>query len=167
MDLEKLAQALKDEPKFRLQQAKQAIFLNLISDWQEAISLPQILREKLNQECPLVISTQILTSQDQRSKKALITFEDGSLIETVLMEYLERATVCVSSQVGCAVGCLFCSTGQLGLKRNLTSWEIVEQVLVWARILNKTGKRVSNVVFMGMGEPLLNYENVLVAVKSG
>ncbi|MDD5146769.1 MAG: 23S rRNA (adenine(2503)-C(2))-methyltransferase RlmN [Candidatus Pacebacteria bacterium] len=166
MDLEKLEEILKDEPKFRLQQAKQAIFKNLIGNWQEAISLPQALREKLNQECPLEIKAEVLSAQDRQSQKAVVTLADGFLIETVLMRHKDgRATVCVSSQVGCPVGCLFCLTGKLGFKRNLTSMEIVEQVLLWARMLNKDGDRVSNIVFMGMGEPLLNYENVMEAVK--
>ncbi|MDO8424495.1 MAG: 23S rRNA (adenine(2503)-C(2))-methyltransferase RlmN, partial [bacterium] len=76
-----------------------------------------------------------------------------------------RNTVCVSSQVGCPLKCLFCATGKIGFKRNLESWEIVQQVLFFSRILKKESKRVSNIVFMGMGEPFLNYDNVLSAVR--
>src|SRR3989338_1352959 len=77
----------------------------------------------------------------------------------------ERNTVCVSSQVGCSVGCEFCATGELGFKRNLSDSEIVDQVLYFARLLKKEGDKVTNVVFMGMGEPFLNYDNVLGAIK--
>ncbi len=92
--------------------------------------------------------------------------KDGSKIESVLMKHEDgRRTVCVSSQVGCSVGCKFCATGQQGFKRNLTSGEIIEQVLFFARLLKKTKEKVTNVVFMGMGEPFLNYDNVIGAIK--
>ena len=77
----------------------------------------------------------------------------------------QRNTVCISSQVGCSVGCQFCATGELGFKRNLSDWEIAEQVLYFARFLKKDGEKVNNVVFMGMGEPFLNYDNVLGAIR--
>lgn len=166
MDLNNLAKALEGEPKFRLQQAEQAIFKNLISDWPEAISLPLALREKLNADCPLSIKADVLKAANGQSFKAAVTLADGLKVETVLIKHMDgRNTVCVSSQVGCAGGCLFCLTGQLGFKRNLTADEIVRQVLLWARHLKPEKEKVSNVVFMGMGEPLLNYDNVLAAVK--
>jgi len=164
MNLSELKNILKDQPKFRYQQVYKAVYQELISDWQEATILPLALREKLNNECPLSIEAEISTSKE--SKKALITLEDGLKVETVLISHKDkRNTVCVSSQVGCPMGCVFCATGTLGFKRNLTKDEIIEQVLLFARMLKKTGEKVTNVVFMGMGEPFLNYENVINAIR--
>ena len=166
MNLEKLENALAAEPKFRLKQAKQAVFVDLVTDWQEATNLSLPLREKLNQDCPLEIKAEVLKSSDKNSFKALVQLDDGLKIETVLLKHADRRqTVCVSSQVGCPLGCLFCATGKMGFKKNLTSDEIVEQVLLWDRQLKKQNQRVANVVFMGMGEPFLNYDNVLAAIK--
>jgi 23S rRNA (adenine2503-C2)-methyltransferase len=101
----------------------------------------------------------------------LFRLQDGEIIETVLMHYdprsdsRERATVCVSSQAGCAMGCIFCATGQQGFRRNLTAGEIVGQIAHFDRELRGDGKRVTNVVFMGMGEPLANYDAVIDAVR--
>jgi len=157
--------ALKNEPKFRLKQVKQAVFCDLIENWNEAQSLPKELREKLQENIPLDIKSEISVSDDKQTIKVLIILEDGSKIESVLMRYKERNSVCVSSQVGCPLNCSFCATGKLGFKRNLTSDEIVSQVLFFDRYLKSDKERVSNVVFMGMGEPFLNYDNVLGAVK--
>jgi 23S rRNA (adenine2503-C2)-methyltransferase len=184
MNLEKLESILSGEPSFRLKQAKQAVFVDLISNWDQATVLPLALREKLNQECPLEIEAEPLVSKEGNSIKALITLEDGLKIETVLLGHgTGRNTICLSSQVGCALGCLFCATGKMGFKRNLTDMEIVGQAIYFARLLKKEGKqiypvksgaagplkaefnRVNNIVFMGMGEPLLNYENVMDAIK--
>ena len=166
MDLTQLKEVLKGEPDFRLKQVKKAIFQDLIEDWSKATTLPLPLREKLKEKCPLVIKAKISASKDERTAKALITLKDNLQIESVLMRHLNtRNTICVSSQVGCPLGCIFCATGKMGFKRNLETLEIIEQVLFFARYLQKTGERVTNVVFMGMGEPFLNYENVLVAIK--
>jgi 23S rRNA (adenine2503-C2)-methyltransferase len=166
MDIKNLETILKSEPAFRLKQAKQAVFVDLIDDWSKATNFSLLLREKLNKECPLEINAEIFKSQDKHSLKALIQLADGLKIETVLLKHGGgRNTVCVSSQVGCALGCLFCATGKMGFKRNLTSDEIVEQVLFWARHLKKENVRVANLVFMGMGEPFLNYEEVMAAIK--
>ena len=166
MNLERLENVLINEPKFRLKQAKGAIFIDLIDDWSQATVFPLALREKLNQECALSIETEILKSREADSVKALLYLNDGLKIETVLLNHADgRHTVCVSSQVGCALGCLFCATGKMGFKRNLTSGEIVEQVLYFARLLKKKDSHVNNVVFMGMGEPFLNFENVMAAIR--
>jgi 23S rRNA (adenine2503-C2)-methyltransferase len=166
MNLEKLENILSEEPKFRLKQARQAIFIDLISNWDQATNFPLKLREKLNQECPLEIRAENLVSREGNSIKALISLEDGLKIEIVLLEHgAGRNTVCLSSQVGCPLGCLFCATGKMGFKRNLTDAEIVEQAVYFARLLKKQGKQINNVVFMGMGEPFLNYENVMDAIK--
>ena len=166
MNLEKLENILSGEPKFRLKQARQAIFIDLISDWDQATNFPLALREKLNQDCPLEIEAETLISREGNSIKALISLEDGLKIETVLLEHgVGRNTVCLSSQVGCPLGCLFCATGKMGFKRNLADSEIVEQAIYFARVLKKEGRQINNIVFMGMGEPLLNYENVMDAIK--
>ena len=166
MNLEKLENILRAEPGFRLKQARRAIYIGLIDDWRQATNLSLVLRDNLNQDCPIGIEAEIFSSRDKNSVKALIHLADGLKIETVLLRHADgRNTVCVSSQVGCPLGCLFCATGKMGFKRNLTVNEIVEQVLFWARHLTKEKARVTNLVFMGMGEPFLNYANVMDAIK--
>ena len=174
MDLSNLEKALEAEPKYRLKQANEAVFKNFISDWSEATFFTKELRDRLNKECPLKIEADVLVSKKEDSVKAKITLKDGLQIETVLMRHADgRNTVCVSSQVGCSLGCLFCATGKMGLKRSLTTNEIVEQVVFFSRYLKKTTLSeveglfysVTNVTFMGMGEPFLNYDNVWGAVE--
>ena len=190
MDLEKLEEILATEPKFRIKQAKEAVFKKFISNWNEATFFPLKLREKLNKECPLDIKADVLISRPKGARlasleseaaksynavKARITLKDGLIIETVLMRHVDnRNTVCVSSQVGCPLGCLFCATGKMGFKRNLTVNEILEQVIFFNRRLKKItlseqgeskSFRVTNVTFMGIGEPFLNYDNVLESIK--
>ncbi|MFH0852379.1 MAG: 23S rRNA (adenine(2503)-C(2))-methyltransferase RlmN [bacterium] len=166
MNLDNLEKIFSGKPTFQLRQAKEAVFKHLIDDWTQATSLPRDLRETLNKECPLDINAQLFTSDDKNTIKALIALEDGLKIETVLMRYQNgRNTICVSSQVGCPLNCLFCATGKTGFKRDLTVEEIIEQVLLFARLLKKDSQRVDNVVFMGMGEPFLNYDNVMAAIK--
>ncbi|MCP3139040.1 23S rRNA (adenine(2503)-C(2))-methyltransferase RlmN [Pyxidicoccus xibeiensis] len=103
-------------------------------------------------------------SSDGYTHKLLLRLDDGQTIETVLMRFKGRATVCISTQAGCAMGCVFCATGQMGLSRHLTPGEIVGQVLHVSRILRESGEALRNVVLMGMGEPLHNYEHTLAAV---
>ena len=171
MDYQKITKALQGEPVFRLNQAKRAIFRDLIEDWHSATTLALAWREKLAGECPLEIKAEVFVSKDGRSAKALITLEDGAKVETVLMRHQgikskqDRNTICVSSQIGCPLECVFCATGQLGFKRNLTAGEIIEQVLFWGRWLKNDCGAINNVVFMGMGEPFLNYDNVMAAIK--
>lgn len=166
MNIDNLKAVLAEEPKYRFVQAEKAVFNDLASDWSEATALPQALRERLAEECPLAIEAEETRAADG-SRKALIMLEDGLTVETVLLSHRDgRQTVCVSSQVGCPLGCLFCATGQGGFRRNLSSGEIVAQVLYFARQLKRQGKQVTNVVFMGMGEPLLNYDNVLAAIRT-
>ena len=166
MQLEKLAELLDSQPKFRIKQINKLIYQDLISDWQEASVLPLALRQNLNKFCPLTIEAQIFATKKSPTKKALLTLADGKNIETVLLSHLDgRHTVCVSSQVGCPMACKFCATGQLGFDRNLKPLEIVEQVIFWARQLKKTKARVTNVVYMGMGEPFMNYNNVLESIR--
>ncbi len=165
MNLENLNETLKDEPKFRTKQIKDLLYSNFISSWDEASNIPKNLVKKLQDKTKIKINYELLKSSDNKTKKAIITLEDGNRIEAVLMKHRDgRNTVCVSSQVGCPLNCSFCATGKMGYKRNLTSKEIIEQVLLFAR-LEKPNK-ITNIVFMGMGEPLLNYENVLESIKT-
>jgi 23S rRNA (adenine2503-C2)-methyltransferase len=156
---------LKNEPKFRLKQVKQAVFCDLIENWSEARALPKSLQEKLQKEVSLDIKAEVFASDNEEVVKTLIILEDGLKVEAVLMRHKDRNTVCVSSQVGCPLNCSFCATGKLGFKRNLSSNEIAGQVLFFNRYLKSENQRVSNVVFMGMGEPFLNYENVMGAIR--
>lgn len=174
MNLTNLNAVLKNEPAFRQKQTRQLVFKTLISDWREATNLSLKLREELNKECPLEIKADFSIGKDKKTVKALITLADGLKIESVLLRHGDRRnTVCVSSQVGCPLACAFCATGQLGFKRDLEPMEIVQQVILFARYLKKEGappeakreKFINNVVFMGMGEPFLNYDNVLRAIK--
>jgi 23S rRNA (adenine2503-C2)-methyltransferase len=165
MNLEKLEKIFADEPAYRVKQAREAVFSKLIENWNEATNLPAALREKLNKECPLQIDFKKFISNDGATIKFLITLNDGFKIESVLMRHEERNTVCVSSEVGCPLACAFCATGKMGFKRNLLPGEIIEQIICSARFLKREKQKVDSVVFMGMGEPFLNYENVLSAVK--
>ena len=165
MKISVLKNILANEPKYRLEQAKKAVFVDLIKSWNEATTLSAQLRDELNEKCPLEIKAEIFESKDKKTAKALIDLDDGLKIESVLMRYeSERNTVCVSSQVGCALGCGFCATGKMGFKRNLLVDEIIEQVLFFKRLL-KGNNKITNIVFMGMGEPFLNYDNVLTTIK--
>jgi len=174
MDVSNLEEVLANEPAYRLKQAREAVYKNFISDWSEATFFAKELRDKLNRECPLEINVDVLISKKEDSVKARITLKDGSQIEAVLMRHKDgRNTVCVSSQVGCPLGCLFCATGKMGFKRNLTSEEILEQVIFFSRYLKNitlsevegSAIRVTNVTYMGMGEPFLNYESVLTSIR--
>ncbi|MFH1712711.1 MAG: 23S rRNA (adenine(2503)-C(2))-methyltransferase RlmN [Candidatus Jacksonbacteria bacterium] len=163
---QKLIEALKSEPAFRLKQCRRAMYSEFIDSWEQAKNLPNNLREKLSKDVPLSINGKLFESKNKATIKALLTLEDGEKIETVLMRHKDgRNTVCVSSQAGCGMKCDFCATGQLGLRRNLFVDEIIDQALFFARYLKGEKQRVSNVVFMGMGEPMLNFENVMEVVK--
>jgi 23S rRNA (adenine2503-C2)-methyltransferase len=166
MNLSKLEEILKNESPFRLKQSKKAVFFDLIEDWDEATTLSKNIREILQKEVSLEIKGKMFVSKDGRTVKAAIELEDGLAIETVLMKHTDkRNTVCVSSQVGCPLGCLFCVTGTMGFKRNLNPSEIVDQVLFFARYLKKAKEKITNVVFMGMGEPFLNWAQVKEAIE--
>lgn len=166
MNLINLEKILKSEPSYRFSQIKKAIFVDLIEDFNDISSLPKELRETLQKELSLKIDAKISESQKTHTKKALITLGGGEKIESVLMQYENgRNTVCVSCQVGCPMNCSFCLTGQMGFKRNLSEYEIIEQVLFFQRLLKKEKQNIKNVVFMGMGEPMLNYENVIDAIN--
>lgn len=169
MIFEKIEEILKNEPPFRLKQAKRAVFHELIEDWDDATNLSLVLRQRLKKECPLELKSKVYVSKNKDTAKFLLTLKDKAQIETVLMLHAgSRATACVSSQVGCPLNCAFCATGQMGFKRNLTVGEILEQVLLISRYLKnefKPKRTLTNIVFMGMGEPFLNYDNVWEAVR--
>lgn len=166
MNLEKVKNALKNEPTFRMKQCLKAVYSDFIESWDEASTLPKNLREHLNGVAPLSINAKFFESSDKTSVKALLILEDNNKIETVLMRHKEgRNTVCVSCQVGCPMKCDFCATGKLGFTRNLTVDEIVNQVLVFERYLKPLEASVTNVVYMGMGEPMLNFDNVIESIK--
>ena len=130
----------------------------------DVTTLPRTLRARLDDALPLALElvTEATAADDMTTKWLWACTRDGAQIETVLMRYPTRATVCVSSQAGCAMGCTFCATGQAGFERHLDPAEIVEQV---QRAAQASPQRVRNVVFMGMGEPLANYEATWAAIE--
>jgi 23S rRNA (adenine2503-C2)-methyltransferase len=150
------------EPRYRADQVWDALYRQQVA-LDEATALPRALRDRLGDALPLALEPLVeQTAHDGMTSKWLWScVRDHNQIETVLMRYPERATVCVSSQAGCAMGCTFCATGQAGFERHLDVGEIVEQVL---RAAQASPQRVSNVVFMGMGEPLANYDTTWAAV---
>jgi adenine C2-methylase RlmN of 23S rRNA A2503 and tRNA A37 len=185
-----------DAPAFRLKQADEALFKPTFKSWNDVTIFPKPMREKLQAEIPW-ISVQLvrmIESNKGDTFKAVLKGEDGKMFETVLMgNAREQWTVCVSSQIGCAMGCVFCATGKMGFKRHLTSDEIADQIRFWRIFLEKkydgesdknchgersrtmtsqshtsttlrVTERISNVVFMGMGEPFANIENVKTAI---
>ena len=173
--------ATRGEPTYRARQVCDSVYRSLLDDFQRMSALPAALRDQLAREATIAspATRASLVSKDERTRKLLLELRDGKRIETVLMLYpasregRARATVCVSTQAGCAFGCTFCATGQMGFERHLTAGEIVAQVLYFARELRahpwiapdgQSIDHVSNLVFMGMGEPLHNYANTLKAI---
>jgi 23S rRNA (adenine2503-C2)-methyltransferase len=166
MNIKKLENFLKEnnQPEFRLKQIQKAVFQDGEESFEEVSTLPLELRQALGREIKILPfkSRKFFVSGDGRAVKALITLEDGSLIESVLIAAKPDVwSVCVSSQVGCPLGCLFCATGKNGFKRNLSTEEIASQVLMWRQYLKKKKDQdISTIVFMGTGEPFLNWEDV-------
>ncbi len=166
MNLSALPEILKDEPPYREKQVRHALFSQLIGSWDEATNLSKELREKLKAAVPVDLPAEIVRSADGKTLKAALRLIDGETVETVLIRHRDgRNTVCVSSQAGCPLKCSFCLTGRGGWRRNLQAEEIVDQVVLFARLLKREGERVSNVVMMGMGEPFINYAQALAAVR--
>lgn len=162
-DFDKIAEKLKAS-KFRARQIHNWIYLKSVSSIDEMTDLSKDFREQLKEIAQISnIKIKIKQVASDGTIKYLIEYPDGNCVETVLMRFDNRAnlTACVSSQVGCAVNCAFCATGKRGFIRNLTAAEIVEQVLT---IQRDTGLKITNVVFMGQGEPLLNLDNVINAL---
>ena len=169
VDFEELRETIRvwNEPEYRASQLWQGIYQNYWNNLGQFSNLPLSLRQKLDQQ--FIIGSlkpeNVLESADHLTKKTLYRLVDGAAIETVLMRYKERNTVCISSQVGCGLGCKFCATGNMGLTRNLSRGEIIEQVVITAADLKTNGHTLTNVVFMGMGEPFQNYGAVLGAIR--
>lgn len=158
---EELAALLEGEPRYRLDQLWQGLWVDGLA-LEGVTTIPKSLRERLAEQFPPSLEVANNVASDHGStRKWVFRLENGSTIETVLMHYNDRVTVCVSSQAGCAMGCTFCATGQAGFSGQLSVGEVVEQVMFAAR--EAAPSRLSNVVFMGMGEPLANY-NVTVSV---
>lgn len=157
-----------DLKPYRLKQLYRAACKELLADVDDVTTLPKELRAHLDDAGVTFSSVEpvvIQRSSDEQTTKGLFKLHDGSEVEAVLMEhYGDRTTVCISSQAGCAFACAFCSTGQAGFTRNLTATEIFDQARYFARDLATRGKKITNVVFMGMGEPFHNYDAVMGAV---
>ena len=166
--------AEREEPAFRARQIADAVWGGTVEAIEEIAPLPAGLRRELAAafRFDTVAETELRVSDGGLTEKALHRLADGALIESVLMHYparagsRERHTLCISSQAGCAVGCPFCATGELGFGRDLQTAEIVDQVRSASRRLIAQGRRLTNIVFMGMGEPLLNLDRVLEAVAA-
>jgi 23S rRNA (adenine2503-C2)-methyltransferase len=152
---------------FRVTQLYDQYFKQKISSWDELTTWPKDLREKIKNEVPFskLINFQEFPSIDGRTIKTLEFTKEGFPVESVLMRNKERITVCISCMSGCPVGCKFCATGKMGLNRNLTAQEIVDQVMYFERKLKTKNEKVTNVVYMGMGEPLLNMKNVVESIQ--
>lgn len=171
LNLEDLTQKLKSHrvPAFRARQLLFAVCKEGISDYEQISTLPQNLKKNFKELFPIFSIEEIrtLSSRDQCTHKTLFRLKDDLKIEAVLMKFADgRTSVCVSSQAGCQLGCKFCATGTMKFGRNLTYEEISDQVLFFAQKLHQEGKHISNIVFMGMGEPFMNYDAVIKAVEN-
>lgn len=158
--------AARGEPAYRARQVWQGLYQQLWNQPEQFSQLPRLLREKLQTSFRFgsIQPIRVMQSSDNETIKTLFQIPGNQSIEAVLMRYAERRTLCISTQAGCAMGCVFCATGQMGFKRHLTSGEIVEQVLYYARQLKQENESVTNVVLMGMGEPFHNYDATLAAI---
>ncbi len=155
------------EPVYRVAQIEAWLYQRHVDDVAQMTNLPQALRQRLAAETTLNPLTPLVSidSTDGYTTKTLFGLPDGREIEAVLMRYDKRRTLCISTQAGCAMACPFCATGQIGFMRNLLAGEIVAQVLHYARRLDQADLAVTNVVFMGMGEPLANYAETWRAIR--
>lgn len=163
VSVEELGHYLADQPAYRTGQAWRALYDHGLRP-EDMTALPKAVRERLATALPPALrQVTESVSADARTVKWLWATPDGAAVETVLMLYPDRATACVSSQAGCAMNCSFCATGQAGFRRHLSTGEILEQVAAGRR--HALPRRLSNIVFMGMGEPLANYDRVWAAIE--
>ncbi len=166
LSLEELKKAIIDigDKPFRAKQIYDWIHVKLITDFDDMTNISSSLREKLKDKFEIINAKvlEVLTSKTDDTSKYLIKLYDGNIIESVLMKYKHGNSVCISSQAGCKMGCKFCASTLLGLERNLLVSEMLEQIYVIQRL---SGQRVSNVVVMGTGEPLDNYDNLVKFIK--
>lgn len=172
MDAARAQAALKDlgQPGYRWDQVRKAVYEQAVSSYDEITVLPADVRKALAERAPILSlkERRVDVSPDGRAHKALLDLRDGKTLETVLLRPSPtRWTTCISSQVGCAVGCTFCATGLMGLDRTLAPEEIADQVLFWRQYMKRKGLegRLDNVVYMGMGEPFACYDEVAESLK--
>src|SRR5262245_20826001 len=153
-------------PRYRGKQLREWVFEKLVTDPSQMTNLSKLDRQRLG-ETVLFTSAQTVVQQSSSdgTQKLLLGWTGGAEAETVMIPDADRRTACISSQVGCPVGCKFCASGIGGVKGNLSAAQIVEQVFALNRILQPTGERINHIVFMGMGEPLANYANVMGAIR--
>lgn len=158
-----------NEPNYRLDQILEAIFQDNIFDFNNINNIPRHLKDKLETE-PIINFKiiKIIKTKDLNTYKALIELNDKNIIESVLIKNKNGYTACISSQCGCSLNCAFCATGRNGFIRNLTSEEITDQILFWKKYIseNNIQKKLTNIVYMGMGEPFLNYENFVESIEN-
>lgn len=156
-------------PKFRIDQFNKAFYQEGVNSFDEISTWSKELRENLKKEVPfssLEAARELISSEKDTIKVAFKREKDNKMIETVLMRFKDdRNTICVSCMVGCPMGCAFCATGKMGFQGNLSSQEIIDQIMYFKRLLVKEGKDITNIVFMGMGEPLLNLKEVQQAIE--
>ena len=168
LSLEELTDKLAQwgESSYRAKQIWRGLYQRLVTDPDALTDLSIELRARVKEAFSFsnLAETDRQISEDSNTIKTLFTLPDREKVETVLMHYEKRNTVCISTQVGCALGCAFCATGQMGFRRNLSSGEIIEQVIHFARQLAVEKEQITNIVVMGMGEPFHNYDAVLPAL---
>lgn len=153
-------------PGYRARQIWEGLYRHQYGLWSQFTNLPAVLQRRLEAEFGVVALQSVarIASSDGLTQKTAFQLGDGQQVETVAMRYTGRVTLCISSQAGCAMGCVFCATGQMGFRRHLTSGEIVAQVLHYSRELKQEGLKPTNIVMMGMGEPFHNYDNCMAAI---
>ena len=167
-----------NESAYRANQIWEGLYRHFWSSPEDFTILPKTIRQKLGgtfggptkeTDKPIDLASLqnigVYESKDGNTKKTLFSLSDGNQVEAVIMRYAKRNTLCISTQAGCAMGCVFCATGQMGFKRQLTSGEIVQQVLHYSRQLAIEREQVTNIVMMGMGEPFHNYDAAMTAIK--
>jgi 23S rRNA (adenine2503-C2)-methyltransferase len=154
------------EPAYRAKQIWQGLYQHFYNSPSQFPNIPKPLREKMSNELDFIgiEPARVHDSSDKHTRKTLFKLHDDHFIEAVLMHYDKRRTLCISTQAGCAMGCVFCATGQMGFKRHLSSGEIVAQVMYYAHMLHEENLSVTNIVLMGMGEPFHNYDNTMSAI---
>jgi 23S rRNA (adenine2503-C2)-methyltransferase len=154
------------EPSYRVRQLWGGLYRNLWKNAEQFTVFPKPLRQKLGSYFVFesIFAEKESSADNGKTRKILFHTPQGNPVETVLMQTLDRNTLCISSQSGCGMGCVFCATGQMGFIANLSSGQIIEQVLHFARLLKQENKTLSNIVVMGMGEPFHNFENVIRAI---
>lgn len=173
-EMDKLVLEMK-QPRYRADQILHALYHESPKDMSDLRQLPADMRTQLvAMEYTVGSANEMhrVVSQDGDTTKILLSLKDGTLIETVLIQYPSenpnghpRSTICVSTQVGCAMKCVFCATGQMGFERNIRAEEIVAQIIHFAQLLKQRNQHITNIVFMGMGEPLANYDETIRAVR--